>query len=86
MQPSQDVQVTGSDIKDFKTSPYHKTMGDKSIKQNLVCNDGEKVLIRSAMWSSYGYSDVIDPATGRETTIEHPNEVWCRYTHNSLEN
>ena len=80
MQPFQVVQVTGSDIKGFKT------MGDKSIKQNLVCNDGEKVLIISAMWFSYGYSDEIDPATGRETTIEHPNEVWCRYTHNSPEN
>ena len=80
MQPFQVVQVTGSDTKDFET------MGDKSIKQNLVCNDGEKVLIRSAMWFSYGYSDEIDPATGRETTIEHPNEVWCRYTNNSLEN
>ena len=61
-------------------------MGDKSIKQNLVCNDGEKVLIRSAMLFAYEYSDEIDPATSRETSIEHANEVWCKYTHNSLEN
>ena len=56
------MQVTGSDIKD------NKTMRDKSIKQNLVCNDIEKVLIRSAMFS-YGYSDEIDPATTRETLL-----------------
>ena len=63
LQPFKAVQVTGSDIKDYKT------MRDKLSKQNLVCNDIEKVLIRSAMWFSYGYSDEIDPATTRETLL-----------------
>ena len=57
-------------------------MGCESVKQNLT---SEKVLIRAAMWFSYGCSEEIDPVTGTETLVEHSNEVWCSYTHNNLE-
>jgi len=37
------------------------------------------------MWFTNGESEEMDPVAGVETTVEHRDEVWCRYTHNSLE-
>ena len=47
-QPFKVVEVAGQTIIDYKV------MGDKSVKQNLTSNDGEKVVIRAVMWFSYG--------------------------------
>lgn len=79
VQPFKVVEVEGQKIKDFKV------VGDKSMKQNLTSNDGEKVLIRSFMWFSYGASEEMDPVSGAEVLVEHENEIWCRYTHNNIE-
>ena len=78
-QPFLVKQVNGNDIKDYKG------LADKSVKTSLISNTGEKVQMRSVMWFSYGESEEMDPVTGVETTVEHPDEVWCRYTHNPLE-
>jgi hypothetical protein len=73
------VNVNGKDIKNYKA------VGDRVVKQNLTSNDGEKILIRSVMWFSFGASEEIDPINGQEKLIHHEDEVWCRYTHNVLE-
>lgn len=61
MQPFEVVEITGQEIKDYKV------MGDKSMKPNLTSDDGEKILIRSVMWFSYGASEELDPVSGTET-------------------
>ena len=79
VQPFIVEKMTGKDIKDYKL------LGDKSIRQSLATNEGEKVLMRTVMWFSYGASEELDPVTGTDQLIQHEDEVWCRYTHNNLE-
>ncbi|MES9884547.1 MAG: hypothetical protein ABW185_27190, partial [Sedimenticola sp.] len=74
-------------VKTMKREDFidYKEESDKLMKTSLKDNDGEKVKIRDVMWYSYGQSQIKDPTNDHESTIQHEDEVWCRYSHNPYE-
>ena len=63
----------------------YKTLAYKTIKSTLKDSEGEQLKFKEVMWFSYGASLEMNETMDEENLKEHADEVWCRYTHNSME-
>lgn len=79
VQPFEVVEIKQEDIFD------HKTLAEEKFKKSFTDSFGQKLKFREVMWFSYGESEIYNETFTELVTEEHPKEVWCRYTHNSME-
>ncbi|MEM6612842.1 MAG: hypothetical protein AAF652_11440, partial [Cyanobacteria bacterium P01_C01_bin.72] len=77
--PFEVVEITQDNIFDYKT------YAESKMKSSFSDTDGQKLKFRDVMWFSYGESEVFNETFTGTKLESHPQEVWCRYTHNTGE-